>query len=79
PEEVLAEKASRCDALVVMKIGRHLGRVRRALAAAGRLEDAWLVECATLPEQRVMRLAEREGDSVPYFSTVIAHGRGRRP
>ncbi|MEM7496621.1 MAG: precorrin-2 C(20)-methyltransferase [Pseudomonadota bacterium] len=79
PEAVLAEKAARCDALVVMKIGRHLGRVRRALEAAGRLDDAWLVECATLPEQRVCRLAEREGESVPYFSTVIAHGRGRRP
>ncbi|MEL6209545.1 MAG: precorrin-2 C(20)-methyltransferase [Pseudomonadota bacterium] len=79
PEEVLAEKAGRCDALVVMKIGRHLGRVRRALDAAGRLDDAWLVECATLPEQRICPQAEREGDSVPYFSTVIVHGRGRRP
>ncbi|MGF1551494.1 MAG: precorrin-2 C(20)-methyltransferase [Paracoccaceae bacterium] len=79
PEAVIAEKAARCDALVVMKIGRHLGRVRRALDAAGRLGDAWLIECATLPEQRVLALAAAEGESVPYFSTVVAHGRGRRP
>jgi precorrin-2/cobalt-factor-2 C20-methyltransferase len=67
------------DALVVMKLGRNLAKVRRALAAAGRLEDAWLVECATMPVETRMRLAEAEDRTVPYFSIVLVHGRGRRP
>ena len=44
--------------LVVMKIGRNLPRLRAALKAAGRLEDAWLVEHGTMPGERVRRLAE---------------------
>ena len=31
PEEVLIAKMTQCDALVVMKIGRHLEKVKRAL------------------------------------------------
>ena len=77
-EEVLAERAREADALVVMKLGRNLPKVRRALAAAGRLEAAWLVERATMPGERVARLAEA-GDDAPYFSIVVVHGQGRRP
>ena len=31
PEEVLVEKMRQSDALVIMKIGQHLGKVKRAL------------------------------------------------
>mgnify|MGYP006303903705 CR=1 FL=1 len=78
PEEVLAARAREADALVVMKLGRTLPKVRRALAAAERLEAAWLVERATMPGERVARLAEA-GDDAPYFSIVVVHGQGRRP
>lgn len=67
------------DALVVMKTGRNLPKVRRALAATGRLEDAWLVERGTMPGQRVIRLAETGDDDCPYFAIVLVHGQGRRP
>lgn len=78
-EAELARRMADSDALVVMKIGRHLARVRRALDAAGRLEAAWLVEHATTENERVVRLAAVEDGDVPYFSTVVVHGRGRRP
>jgi precorrin-2/cobalt-factor-2 C20-methyltransferase len=79
PEARLARHMADSDALVVMKIGRHVDKVRHALATAGRLDDAWLVEFATMPEQRVVRLAQVEGRITPYFSIVVVHGRGRRP
>ena len=44
PEDELARRAFGFDALVVMKTGRNLGKVRRALQAAGRLNEAWLIE-----------------------------------
>lgn len=78
PEEVLAERARDADALVVMKIGRNLPKLRRALVKAGRLDSAWIVERGTMEGQRVQRLSEAE-DVVPYFSIVIVHGQGRRP
>jgi len=77
-EEALAVRARDTDALVVMKIGRNLGKLRRALATAGRLQDAWLVERGTMPDQRVHRLTEAP-DKVPYFSICVVHGQGRRP
>ena len=61
-----------------MKTGRDIGKVRRALARAGRLADAWLVERGTMPGQRVIRLAEAGTEDCPYFSTVLVHGRGQR-
>ena len=79
PESELAQHMTKSDALVVMKVGRNLPRVRRALAAAGRLDAAWLVENASMTEQRVVKLSEAEQQSAPYFSIVLVHGQGRRP
>jgi precorrin-2/cobalt-factor-2 C20-methyltransferase len=79
PESELVRHMVDTDALVVMKIGRNIDKVRRALTEAGRLGQAWLVEFATMPGQKVMRLAEAEGRVTPYFSIVLVHGQGRRP
>lgn len=78
PQAELTRRIADTDALVVMKIGRNLPRLRAALADAGRLADAWLVEHGTMPAQRVRRLAEVDGP-VPYFSIALIHGQGRRP
>ncbi|MGR3616572.1 MAG: precorrin-2 C(20)-methyltransferase [Paracoccaceae bacterium] len=78
PEDELTKRAADTDALVIMKIGRNLPKLRRALEQAGRLEDAWLVERGTMSDQKVHKLTEVEG-KVPYFSIVIIHGQGRRP
>ncbi|OED47078.1 precorrin-2 C(20)-methyltransferase [Rhodobacteraceae bacterium (ex Bugula neritina AB1)] len=77
-EDELAKRAAETDALVVMKIGRNLPKLRRALERAGRAGDAWLVERGTMPGQTVQKLSEIEGE-VPYFSIVLVHGQGRRP
>ena len=78
PEEELTRRIQETDALVVMKIGRNLPKLRRALRAAGKADDAWLVERGTMPSQTVQKLSEITGD-VPYFSIVLIHGQGRRP
>jgi precorrin-2/cobalt-factor-2 C20-methyltransferase len=80
-EEELARRMADTDALVVMKIGRNLHKVRRALQAAGRYEAAWLVEYAAMPGQTVQRLAEfcDRAKVAPYFSIIVVHGQGRRP
>jgi len=78
PESDLVRRIRDTDALVVMKIGRHLDKLRRAVCEAGRAADAWLVEHAAMPDQRVTRLVD--ADSVaPYFSILLIHGQGRRP
>lgn len=78
-EAKLVHHMREADALAIMKTGRNLPRVRRALAAAGRLDDAWLIERGTMPGQRIARLAEVDDTACPYFAIVLVHGRGRRP
>ena len=78
PEADLVRRIRDTDALVVMKIGRHLGKLRRAVAAAGREDEAWLVEHAAMQDQRVTRLGEADAVT-PYFSILLIHGQGRRP
>ncbi|MGY3483274.1 precorrin-2/cobalt-factor-2 C20-methyltransferase [Bradyrhizobium sp. USDA 4011] len=78
PEAELAQRMQSSDALIVMKTGRNLPKIRRALASAGRLDDAWLVERGTMPDQRVARLADIAEADCPYFAIVLVHGLGRR-
>lgn len=79
PQDELERHMRAADALVVMKTGRNLPRVRDALAAAGRLQDAWLVERGTMPDQRLARLVDVDATDCPYFAIVLVHGHGRRP
>jgi len=78
PETELERRVQNSDALVIMKTGRNLAKIRRALARAGRLDEAWLIERGTMPGERVARLKDIEATDCPYFAIVLVHGRGRR-
>jgi len=78
PEAELHRRVDNRDALVIMKTGRNLEKIRRALQAAGRLEEAWLIERGTMPGERVARLRDVDTADCPYFAIVLVHGRGRR-
>ncbi len=78
PEEELARRIRDSNALVVMKIGRNLAKLRCAVEAAGKDDCAWLVEYATMADQKTTPL--REAQAVTgYFSILLIHGQGRRP
>lgn len=77
-EATLADRMARADALVIMKVGRNLDKIRAALTAAGKADQAWIVEYATQAGQTVQKLADY-GDTAPYFSIILVHGEGRRP
>lgn len=79
PEEALVRRIKDSDALVIMKIGRNIEKVRAALRTANKYDAAWLVEFAAMSGQTVQRLAEAEGKVTPYFSIIVVHGQGRRP
>lgn len=66
------------QATVIMKVGSNLPRIRRALDGLGLLERAWYVEKASLPDERVMPLAEAGDERAPYFSMVLIPGPGVR-
>lgn len=79
PEDELVRHIAAADALAILKTGRNLPRIRRALERAGRIDAAWLVERGTMPGERVTRLADAPAEACPYFAIVLVHGQGRRP
>ncbi|WP_110241273.1 precorrin-2 C(20)-methyltransferase [Nocardioides gilvus] len=81
PEPELARRLADTDGAIIMKLGRTFPAVRRALAAAGRLDHALYVERASMPEERWLPVADVDETSVPYFSLIVVTGdslNGRR-
>ena len=79
PEYELERRLAEADAAVVMKIGRHLGKVRRALDRAGRLDRAIYVERGTMANASVMKLTDKLDTAAPYFAMVLVPGFEGRP
>ncbi|MGN6653370.1 precorrin-2 C(20)-methyltransferase [Trinickia sp.] len=74
-EDELRRKLADTDAAVIMKLGRNFDKVRRVLDELGLAERALYVERATMPNQRVVPLAEVDPMSSPYFSLLILPGK----
>lgn len=74
PEAELTRRLADSDAAVVMKIGRHLGKLRRALKASGKLPRAIYVERGTMADTAMIPLAAKNDDSAPYFAVVLVPG-----
>jgi precorrin-2/cobalt-factor-2 C20-methyltransferase len=79
PEYELERRLADSDAAVVMKIGRNLPKVRRALDRAGRLDRAIYVERGTMANAQVMKLADKLDTPAPYFAMVLVPGWEGRP
>ncbi len=79
PEYELERRLADADAAVVMKIGRNLPKVRRALDRAGRLERAIYVERGTMANAQAMKLTDKLDTPAPYFAIVLVPGWEGRP
>ena len=79
PEAELARRLADADAAVVMKVGRHLPKLRRALACSGRLDRAIYVERGTMADAKMLPLAAKADDEAPYFAVVLVPGWEHRP
>ena len=74
PEGELVRRLADADAAVVMKVGRHLPKLRRALDRSGRLSRAFYVERGTMADAKMIPLAAKLDDDAPYFAVVLVPG-----
>jgi precorrin-2/cobalt-factor-2 C20-methyltransferase len=79
PEGELTRRLADADAAVVMKVGRHLAKLRRALERSGRLPRAIYVERGTMADAKMIPLAAKPDDEAPYFAVVLVPGWEKRP
>jgi precorrin-2/cobalt-factor-2 C20-methyltransferase len=71
PENDLIRRLAECEIAAVIKIGRHVTKLRRVLGQLSLLDRAVYIERATLPNQRTAPLAEIDPASVPYFAMAL--------
>ena len=79
PEAEITRRLCDADAAVVMKVGRHLPKLRRALDKSGRMERAIYVERGTMSDAKLMPLSAKCDDAAPYFAVVLVPGWKERP
>ena len=73
-ENELERRLEDANCAVIMKLGRNLPKVRRALRRAGRLDPAIDVELGTTANAASMRLTAKMDDEAPYLSMVLVPG-----
>ena len=69
-EADLEARLTNSEAAAIMKVGRHLPKVRAVIEKLGRLDRAQYVERATMADQKIMPLSEAP-DTAPYFSMIL--------
>ena len=74
PQSELERRLADADGAVVVKLGRHLPKVRRALERAGRLDRAIYVERGTMATARSMALTAKSDEGTPYLAVVLVPG-----
>jgi precorrin-2/cobalt-factor-2 C20-methyltransferase len=79
PQCELERRLADADCAVIMKLGRNLPKVRRALHRAGRLNEAIYVERGTMANAVVKRLNDKLDDEAPYLAVVLVPGWEARP
>lgn len=77
-EDALVMRLRLADAAVIMKVGRNLAKVRRAVETAGLLARAVYIERGTMREERILPLSQCSAATGAYFAMVLIPGEGRR-
>ncbi len=70
PETELRNRIDGAESVAIMKVGRHLPKIRGVIDALGLTDQAVYVERATLAEEVVLPLADAPA-CAPYFSMIL--------
>ena len=73
PDLDIRTKIEEAQAVAIMKVGRHLERLKKLISGLGLLGHAGYVERATLASEKAMPLAQVTGAAAPYFSMILIY------
>lgn len=69
--DILRDRLAVADAAVIIKLGRHFSKVRDVLSELGLLSRSLYIERATMPNQRIVPIAEVNAADVPYWALIM--------
>lgn len=70
PANELRDQIEGAESVAIMKVGRHLSKIREVIEALGLTHKAAYIERASLPDELVCPLAEAP-EKAPYFSMIL--------
>ncbi|MFT6118791.1 MAG: precorrin-2/cobalt-factor-2 C20-methyltransferase [Yoonia sp.] len=70
PADELRARIDGAESVVIMKVGRHMAKIRSVIDELGLTDHAVYVERATLPQEVVLPLADAP-EKAPYFSMIL--------
>ena len=70
-EKTIEERLLRTNIAVIIKVGCHLGKIKRILEKIGVVYNAHYIERATMDNERIRLLSDMHDDTAPYFSIII--------
>jgi len=70
-EKTIEERLLRTNIAVIIKVGCHLGKIKRILEKIGVVDNAHYIERATMDNERIRLLSDMHDDTAPYFSIII--------
>ena len=71
-DAALAASIAGAEAVAIMKVGRHMSRIRALLKRLELLNKALYTSHASLPQQQCRRLADAPDDA-SYFSMILVY------
>jgi precorrin-2/cobalt-factor-2 C20-methyltransferase len=72
----LREELQTVQSAAIIKVGRHFGKVKQVLSALDIISKAIAIENATHDNERIRKVEEIDGDSLPYFTTILVYTGG---
>ena len=67
----LEQRLLNTDAAAIIKVGRHLPKIRRVLRHLRLEKYSLYIEHATMNNQKIIQLEKIDSQKVPYFSMVL--------
>ena len=69
----MREELLTAQSTAIIKVGRHFGKIKNMLAGLDLISKAVVIENATRENERIRKVEEVEGDSLPYFTTILVY------
>lgn len=73
PEDRLRDELMTAESAAIIKVGRHLPKLRNILGVLGLADRAHVIVRATHEDESVRPLVQITEDSLPYFSTILVY------
>jgi precorrin-2/cobalt-factor-2 C20-methyltransferase len=72
-DEEISARIEAAGAIAIMKVGRHLQRLKKLISGLGLLGHAGYVERATLASEKAMPREKVNDAAAPYFSMILIY------